>query len=356
MKKLSILLSLLLASAMVLAACSQSKESTEEPSSTELGGMPAATEPVGTSAMTETVGTPEVTTAPVITPSLETTQPVISTQPMTGTEVIPATGFVDPGRVSNLLDFGVWDQNDQQIGEVEDMVLNLGTSQVDYVIVNTAGYPDTPGKLIPVPWVALKEVSAKAQTAGTSGPQNGFVLSVDKSTLAGAPEIDTSKIPELGEQADGWDADIHSYWQDLVSTSGSETPAPTTSVTPGPSTAEHAGLAGVALATKLLGINSQVAGGAASMAVKDVLLDSQSGALKYVVLSANTAATGERLIPIPLNILSWDAANKVFIPNVDPQAFLQAPSFEGGKFPPTITPDWDANLRSYWEKYITPGS
>ena len=358
MKKRSILLSLILASAIIIAACGPAKETTEEPLSTEVGGMPATTEvvgypevtqPVETSQVTEPVSTPAMT-EPVNTPTIETTQPV------TGTEVIPATGFVDPGRVSNLLDFGVWDQNDQQIGQVEDMVLNLGTSYVDYVIVNTAGYPDSPGKLIPVPWVALKVVSAKAQAAAASGPQNGFVLSVDQSAIASAPEIDTAKIPELGEQSEGWDADIHSYWQDLVSSSGSGTPSPSTTETPGAPTAKQASLSGVALATKLLGIKFQVANGAASMAVKDILLDSETGDLKYVVFSASTAATGERLIPIPLKILSWDATDKVSIPNIDPQALEQAPAFEGGKFPPTITPDWDANLRSFWQKYIAPSS
>lgn len=116
MKKLSILLSLVLASSIILAACGPSKESTEEPASTQPGGIPAVTEPAGspevtmpaeTSQVTETVSTPEVTTAPVITPTIETTMPV------TGTEVIPSTGFVDPGRVSNLLDFAVYDQSDK---------------------------------------------------------------------------------------------------------------------------------------------------------------------------------------------------------------------------------------------------
>jgi hypothetical protein len=246
------------------------------------------------------------------------------------------------------LDFGVWNQNDEQIGEVEDLLLDLGSAQVDYVIVNTAGYPDTAQKLVPVPWGALMVVSAQAQATPTSGPQNGFVLSVDQSVFANAPELDLAAIPELGEQAEGWDADIRSYWQDIVGTTGSETPTP--------STPEQIGLEGVVLATKLLSVSFQVEGGLVSMSMNDVLLDAESGAVKYVVLSVSTQTMGERLIPIPLKILTWDAANQVFVPNVDPQAIEQAPSFQAGKYPLTVTPDWDADLRSYWEQYISPGS
>jgi sporulation protein YlmC with PRC-barrel domain len=284
---------------------------------------------------------------------------VQATQPITGTEVIPPTGFVDPGRVSNLLDFGVWNQDDQQIGEVEDLVLNLGTAHVDYVIVNTAGYGDAAEKHVPVRWVAMTVVSAKAQAAGTSGPQSGFVLTVDQSQFDGAPEIDLATIPALGEQAEGWDADIQSYWQGIISTSGNETPAPATTATPESSMTGQSGLTGVVLATKLLEVNFQAqagVAGAVSMKVDDVLVDSQSGEIKYVVLSASSTATGEKLIPLPLKVLGWDAANNAFTSNVDPQALLQAPGFEAGKYPPTITPDWDTNLRSYWEKYLSPGS
>lgn len=361
MKKRSILLSLLLASAIILAACGSSQEEAGEgtPGLTEAFGTPAVTEPVGspevtemvgTPAMTETLGTPAATevmstpqtTASVITPTVQTTLPV------TGTEAIPSTGFIDPGRVSNLLDFNVYNQNDKQIGEVKDLVLNLGTPHVDYVILDTGKFLDLGGKLIAIPCEALTVVSAKAQSASANAPQNGFVLTVDQSKIDNAPEINLDKIPELGQQAEGWDADIQSYWQDILSAPANGTPAP--------SMAEQTGLSGVVLATKLLDINFQAPNGAASMSVNDVLVDMKSCEIKYVVLSASSTATGEKLIPLPLKILGWDATNKAFIPNVDPQALLQAPVFEAGKYPPTITPDWDANLRSYWEKYISPGS
>ena len=373
MKKRNILLSLLLASAIILAACGSSPEETGEgtpglteafgtPGVTESFGSPEATEPMGTPAMTESVGTPATTeavstpqtTSSVITPTVQTTLPV------TGTEVIPPTGFIDPGRVSNLLDFGVWNQEDQQIGEVEDLVLNLGRSHVDYVIVNTAGYGDAAERHVPVPWEALMVVSAKAQQAApAAGPQNGFVLSVDQSQFDNAPEIDLATVPKLGEQAEGWDADIHNYWQDIVSAPGNGTSAPATTGTPESTITQQTGLAGVVLATKLLDVNFQGeigAAGAASMKVDDVLVDVESGEIQYVVLSASSTVTGEKIIPLPLKVLGWDATNNAFIPNVDPQALLQAPGFEAGKYPPTITPDWDANLRSYWKKYLSPGN
>jgi len=67
-----------------------------------------------------------------------TTEPTVGANgAITKTTQETPTGFTDPGRVTNLLNFGVWNQANEQIGNVEDLVLNLGTAHVDYVLVST---------------------------------------------------------------------------------------------------------------------------------------------------------------------------------------------------------------------------
>ncbi len=83
--------------------------------------------------------------------------------------------------------------------------------------------------------------------------------------------------------------------------------------------------------------------------VDDAIIDVESGAIQYVVISVSSAAMGERLIPIPLKIFSWDSANKTFTLTTDVQTIENASSFKVGEYPDTQTPDWDAEIRSYWE-------
>ena len=166
--KLHNLLCLLVFSAMVLAACIPAElQGTAElegtPGGAEPAGtQPAGTEPVGTEPMgaeamgTEPAGTEPVGTEPAGTEPAETepaaTEPVgtqpAGTQPPAGAEVVPSTGSVNPARVSNLLDFEVLNQSDEQVGAVEDMILNLETKQVDYVVLELVGLE---GNLIPMP-------------------------------------------------------------------------------------------------------------------------------------------------------------------------------------------------------------
>ena len=76
------------------------------------------------------------------------------------------------------------------------------------------------------------------------------------------------------------------------------------------------------------------------MSVADVLLDVQSGAIQYVVIAVQNAATGEKLIPIPLSLFTWDSTNKTLALTVNSQILDGAPSFQSGEYPATQTPGW----------------
>src|SRR5512140_3628930 len=107
MRKLTILSSMLVLAAMVLAACGGGATSTNVVP-THLPVTSVATEPATeTSVATETPGG------------------------------VPVTGVVNPARVSNELEFNVVDQSGNQVGSVNDMVLDLDKTSVAYVIVDT---------------------------------------------------------------------------------------------------------------------------------------------------------------------------------------------------------------------------
>ena len=128
MRKFSIVLSIIMA-AIMLGACAGNVPGTNVPNSS-----PIATNVISTPSVEATTTTSE-TTVPQETEG--------------ATAVVPVTGKPNASRLSEQLTFTVLNQNGQQIGEVEDMILNLDNAMVDYVIVRTAE------KQVAVPWDKL---------------------------------------------------------------------------------------------------------------------------------------------------------------------------------------------------------
>lgn len=189
MRKISMLLTMLVLAAMVLAACGGEETATNLPST----NVPPVTS--------------EVTATEVSTATEMPTEVGVATE----TAGVPVTGELNPARLSNELDFTVQDQNGQQVGDVSDMVLDLDNTTVAYVVVATSD-----NRTILVPWNSLQ-----LQT-GTGGQQNAFVLqgNVDLST---APEFDMTTLPQMGQPAANWDADVQSFWQNASTGTGTGT-------------------------------------------------------------------------------------------------------------------------------------
>src|SRR5215212_6738077 len=117
MRKFSIFLTIVVLSAMLLISCGGEETSTAIPNTTvspEVPPVTADTTATGDgSSVTETVVPGDTTTTPGI----------------------PVTGEESAARLTNQLDFNVWNQDGEQIGEVDDMVLDLDNTRISYVIV-----------------------------------------------------------------------------------------------------------------------------------------------------------------------------------------------------------------------------
>jgi sporulation protein YlmC with PRC-barrel domain len=188
MRKFSILLSILVLAAMVLAACGGEETATNLPS-TEVPQITAEVTATATEAATE-----------------------VPTDEATGTPGVPVTGELDPARLSNQLDFTVWSQDGEQIGEVDDMVLDLDNTRVAYVVVGTGGFLDLGEREILVPWDSLQLQTGTGDTTG--GQQNAFILKDDLDMFRKAPDFDlTANLPQMGQPASDWDVDIRNYWE-----------------------------------------------------------------------------------------------------------------------------------------------
>jgi hypothetical protein len=202
MRKLSMLLSVLVLAAMVLAACGGEETSTSVPTE----NIPPTT--VESTATSE-VGAGTATEVPT----------EVNTTGTPGTSGIPVTGAANSDRLSNELKFTVLDQSGQQVGKVDDMVLDLSKAKILYVVVSAE-------KKIAVPWAFLK-LGTDSTSSNASGQPNAFILQTDADTFKNAPEFDLKNMPQLGESPDSWDISFRKYWsQGGGAASGNNTPSP----------------------------------------------------------------------------------------------------------------------------------
>ena len=189
MRRFSLLLSIVVLVAIVLTACGGGATSTNVAESPPPVTVDATEDMSGTATESPTEG-----------------------GSTTETPGVPVTGDVNAARLSNQLDFTVWSQDGEQIGDVEDMVLDLDNTEVAYVVVGTGGFLDLGEREILVPWDSLQLQTGTGDTTG--GQQNVFLLQTDLDTFRNAPDFDlTANLPQMGQSAGDWDTDIRNYWQ-----------------------------------------------------------------------------------------------------------------------------------------------
>lgn len=374
MRKMSIVLTTLVLAAMLLSACGGDETNTPIP---------------GTDV-------PQVTLEATATDEGPLETETVSATDTTTTPDVAVTGEESPARLSNQLDFDVWNQDAEQIGEVNDMILDLDNSRVAYVIVGTGGFLEIGEKDVLVPWNSLE-----VQTAGSGGPagdQNAFILQIDQELFNNSPDVDLSTIlPGRGEPANDWDLDIRNYWESgvLPATAAPDATAvpdmtatviPDATAVPEGTVTAAADLQGVVLASEVLGsaVNLSPGQGEAvgqgtdqatatpgtgtdatatvdpslptagpgvgnfNGTIDDMITDVDTGDILYIVVDA-AFDEDERWIPVPLSFFQWDAANEAFLINANPAMLRDAPFFQDGLYPDTTADGWNSEFDAFWQ-------
>lgn len=416
MRRFSMVLSVLVLAAMILAACGGEETSTSIPTE----NIPQTTVEV---TATSEVGTGTATEVPTEVSTEGTT---------TVTPGIPVTGQVNSDRLSKELDFTVLDQSGKQVGKVDDMVLDLSKAKVLYVIVSAE-------KKIAVPWAFLK-LGTGSTSSNKNGQPNAFILQTDTDTFKNAPVFDIKNMPQLGAEPDSWDISFRKYWSGGGAASGNNTPSPagtavtdtiatatsasnnttTGSATPTPALSTGAGtsqgtgigqgatsIQGVQLASKVLnakvtvgaqdlGLGTSTPGAAGtgtnavtstpgtgsalatstptagtsavtstpgtsttaknvSATINDLIVNTASGDIMYIVIKTSFD-DGEHIIPVPLSLFKLDSENEAFVLNVDATMLQNAPFFKSDQFPDMTIPGWNSEFDSFWQNNGSGGT
>lgn len=101
---------------------------------------------------------------------------------------------------SDLVGMGVVDQGGQEIGQVQDLILDRRSGDLQYLVVSAGGVLGIGEKWIPAPPSVLDY----------EGEVGRFVLTVEADRLGQAPNVDLAQFPEF--PASDWDEDVRAYW------------------------------------------------------------------------------------------------------------------------------------------------
>lgn len=382
MKKVSFLFALFMILTLALAACgpADSGEGTPEVGETEVFGTDTGLEtstpalpgtgnetgtPMATLEPTDNLASPTDTLMPTATTeSIATATPgleITGTETVTGTPGIPTTGIADPSRVSQLLDYSVEDQSGENLGEVDDLVLNLGSRCLSYVILSPDSALGLENEFVAVPW---EGVSVRGSNEGVG--DQVLVVNADADTLKGAPGFKTGEEPDF--TAPDWDMDWRDFWTTQITGTVDITGTGTTTGTMGadcslsskssPSSAEEEmGPDRTIMAEEFLGINVQDSEGNSLGEVEDVIIDIETGEIRYFVVAAGGfLGIGEKLIPVPPLFFAYAATGDEFLTsNVSVDILSAAPTFDLDNLPGSSSAGWDSSIRSYWDQQ-NPGS
>lgn len=109
-------------------------------------------------------------------------------------------------RVGQFTDFNLRNEAGEDLGEVEDLAIDLESAQIAYAIADIGGFLGLGEQTVAIPWSQF--------SLDRSDDEVTFVAPVDAEVLENAPEVDLTTWPEYA--AAEWDAEVAGYWDTLV--------------------------------------------------------------------------------------------------------------------------------------------
>jgi sporulation protein YlmC with PRC-barrel domain len=138
-------------------------------------------------------------------------------------------------RASKLIGADVENGQGEDLGQIEDVVLDPQDGRVAYAVLSFGGFLGLGEKYFAIPWSAL---------AAKAGDDDTLILNVDKEKLKNAPGFDRNSWPNMADRT--WGREIHSYygitpyWESRQA-ARQDTPASTPSSRPAASTTARTG-------------------------------------------------------------------------------------------------------------------
>jgi sporulation protein YlmC with PRC-barrel domain len=102
---------------------------------------------------------------------------------------------------SSLIGDKVTNHQDENLGKIEDIMIDMGSGRVAYAVLSFGGVAGIGDKLFAVPWQALR----------LDAPNKQFILSVSKDRLKEAEGFDKNDWPAMSDPA--WARTTHAFYE-----------------------------------------------------------------------------------------------------------------------------------------------
>jgi sporulation protein YlmC with PRC-barrel domain len=99
-----------------------------------------------------------------------------------------------------LIGEDVYNQNDEELGDIKELMLDMQTGEVAYAVLSFGGIVGIGEKLFAVPWERLSLDTVNKR----------FLLDVDKETLKNAPGFDKDHWPDMSTE--DWLDQVHAFY------------------------------------------------------------------------------------------------------------------------------------------------
>jgi sporulation protein YlmC with PRC-barrel domain len=215
-------------------------------------------------------------------------------------------------RASDLIGMDVKNRQNETLGEIKDLVIDLESGQMAYAVLETdvTGMED---KSLPIPPGALTQ----------STEEDTLILDVDQAKLKQAPSID---LKDLSNESDmKWETQVNSFYAQ-----GQRANLP------------QVNTASIAKASDLIGMDVKNQENETVGEINDLVIDFRSGRISYVILSAGGfLGMGKKLLPMaPKTLAQVDSQKDTVVLDINKESIKEATSLDEDNLPIQANTNW----------------
>jgi len=215
-------------------------------------------------------------------------------------------------RASNLIGKEVHNAQNENLGDIKDLVVDLNNGRVHYVVLSFGGFLGLGDKNFAFPMTAFR----------ASGDKDTLILDIDKERLKKAPGFERAKSPDWNNPE--YRAQVDRYFGDMYRVQPSAN-------------------ARMVRASELIGKNLDGADGRDAGEIQDLVVSLTDGKVRYAVVSLDKNwGPEDRRYALPLR--AFKPGNRMqddLVLGVNRDAIARAPSFDKNRWPDLNEASWD---------------
>jgi sporulation protein YlmC with PRC-barrel domain len=264
-------------------------------------------------------------------------------------------------RVDQVRGLPVRNLQGEELGEVEDVVIDLSTGKVRYAAMSFGGFLGVGDKLFAVPWMAT--------TLRYEDGEPFMVVDATKEKLEKATGFNKDAWPDFGSEKFAKDLDTlygvnrpaaqPATTQPSTTQPGTAQPNATQRKTDDASKPEEAIAHNVFRSQDIVGMDVRNQDGSELGEIENIVVDMASDQVSYFALSFDpTVAAEEKLFAIPVREFrvqkNEDGAYLTL--NVAKERLKGAPGFSADAWPNTNNPNWSKEIDEYYKPSTPPAN